>query len=106
MISIRNVQDRADRDVWLIRNAAHSMPVSGGKGANEAMTNTVYLAEHLANRSIFTKNEFKKRYHDWRRVIDESEKRISEMHGRSSPSLRDCCCEANDSYLCLITRFH
>ena len=83
------------------------MPALGRKGAYKGMTDTIGLAEHLANGSIVAKNEFyKKKYHDWSRFMDESEKRLSEMHGCTSTSLRDYCCEANDSYLCLITRSH
>ena len=72
MISIKNVHDLADRVVWLIRDAAQSIvPAFGRKGANEATTNTIALAEHLANGSIISETGFfKKGYHDWRRVMD------------------------------------
>ena len=75
MISIKNLGDLADRGIWLIRDAAQSVPALGRKGANEAVIDTIDLAEHLANGSMMTKNgSLKEMYHEWSEIMDECEK--------------------------------
>ena len=87
MVPVEDIQNLADRGVWLIGDAAHAMPILGGEGANRAITDAICLSEHLSNASTSDKNEFlEKRHREWRRAISESEKRLSEMHGLSSPS--------------------
>ena len=87
MVPVRDIQDLADRGVWLIGDAAHPMPILGGEGANRAIRDAVGLAEHLSNVSTSKKKDFLgKRHQEWRRSVDESERRLSEMHGLGSLS--------------------
>lgn len=87
VIPLQDIQDLADCGVWLIGDAAHPMPILGGEGANEAITDAINLAEHLSNTSSPNKNAFHARRHqDWRKAVNNCERRLSEMHGLSSSS--------------------
>lgn len=87
LVPLGDIQDLAYRGVWLIGDAAHLMPILGGDGANKAITDAIDLAEHLSNVSTSNKNEFiGERHQEWRRAVNEGERRLSEMHGLSSPS--------------------
>lgn len=86
MVPLGDIQDLADRGAWLVGDAAHPIPVLGGEGANRFVTDAIGLAEDLSNGSTSNKNEFlEKRHQEWRMAINESEGRLSEMHGLSLP---------------------
>ena len=80
-----DVEDLSDRGIWLIGDAAHPMPILGGEGANQVITDAVDLANHLSNLSSSSNCRFlEKKHGEWRTAVHESEKRLSEMHGLSS----------------------
>ena len=86
MVPLEDVQDLADRGVWLIGDAANPTPILGGQGANEAFRDAIDLAEHLSNESMSDNHKFLEGVHqEWRRAINESERKLSEMHGLDSP---------------------
>ena len=100
MVPLDVIQDLGDRRIWLIGDAAHAMPILGGEGANQVITDAIYLAKHLSDVSSSNKDEFlEQRHREWTRAVNEGERRLSEMHGLSLPSLQDYRCEANDLYL-------
>ncbi|KAF6230277.1 hypothetical protein HO133_004617 [Letharia lupina] len=87
-VPLGEIQDLAVRGVWLIGDAAHPTPILGGEGANKTITDAIELVDHLSNGSASNKNEFlEKRHQEWRRVLNEGERRLSEMHGLGFPSL-------------------
>lgn len=87
VMPLQDLQGLADRGVWLIGDAAHPLPILGGEGANEAITDAIDLAEHLSSISSPIQNEFYARRHEeWTKAVTESEKRLSEMHASSSSS--------------------
>lgn len=82
MIPLGDMQDLADRGIWLIGDAAHAMPILGGEGANQVITDAIDLAKHLSDVSRSNKSEFlEQRHREWRKAVDESGRRLSEMHG-------------------------
>ena len=86
-VGLRDVQDLAERGVWLIGDAIHPMPILGGEGANQVITDAVDLAEHLSNISMSNRSIFLEgKDREWRTAVHESEKKLSKMHGLSSLS--------------------
>lgn len=86
MVPLEDAQDLADRGVWLIGDAANPTPILGGQGANDAFRDAIDLAEHLSNAPTSDNHKFLEGVHqEWRRAINESERKLSEMHGLSSP---------------------
>lgn len=78
---LEEIQNLADRGILLIGDAVHAMPILGGEGANMAMKDGADLAEHLAQHGLSGIRDFyKERYQLWKEVVEESEKRLSEMH--------------------------
>ena len=81
MVPLEDLEDLADRGVWSIGDAAHPMPILGGDGANQAITDSIDLAKHLSNVLTSGKNQFlEKRHRKWRTAVNESERKLSEMH--------------------------
>lgn len=97
MVPLDDIEDLGDRHIWLIGDAAHAMPILGGEGANQVITDAIDLAKHLSDVSRSNKNTFlEQRHKEWSRAVNESERRLSKMHGLSLPSSQDYRCEAND----------
>lgn len=87
IVPLGDIQDLADRRIWLIGDAAHAMPILGGEGANQVITDAIDLAKHISDISRSNKNEFlEQRHREWTRAVNESGRRLSEMHGLSLPS--------------------
>ena len=85
-VRLEDVEDLADRGVWLIGDAAHPMPILGGEGANQVITDAIDLGEHLSDVSPSDKKKFhEKKHEEWRTAVHESEGRLVEMHGLSLP---------------------
>ena len=78
----------ANRGVLLIGDAIHATPILGGEGANLAMKDGVDLAEHIVRHGTKSLLDFSgDRYQAWQRGVEESEKRIAEMHDPTKASL-------------------
>lgn len=87
VIRLEDAQYLADQGVWLIGDAAHPMPILGGEGANQVITDAIGLAKHLSNIPNSDKSRFlEKRHQQWEGAVHKSERRLSEIHGQSSPS--------------------
>ena len=73
-------------DVVLIGDAAHATPILGGEGANVAIQDGIDLAEHIATRGTTDFESFPlKKFETWEACVEESKKRIEDMHtSRSS----------------------
>lgn len=64
------------------------MPILGGEGANNAMKDGVDLAQHIVNHGTGTLQAFADaRYELWKKSVEESEKRLADMHDRAKASL-------------------
>ena len=71
----------ADQGVILIGDAAHAIPVLSGEGANIAIKDGIDLAEHIATKGVDSLADFVvSRHAMWKTVVEESEKRLREMH--------------------------
>lgn len=87
VVGLDDAQYLAGQGVWLIGDAAHPMPILGGEGANQVITDAIELAKHLSNVSKSDKSRFlEKRHREWEEAVHKSERRLSEMHGLNSPS--------------------
>ena len=82
------IKDLADRGVLLIGDAIHATPILGGEGANMAMKDGVDLAEHIARHGTKCLLEFSgEKYQAWQNGVEQSGKRIAEMHEPTKASL-------------------
>lgn len=82
------VDHLAKQGVLLVGDAVHAMPILGGEGANYAIKDGVDLAQHIVGhgtRSLQAFNE--ERYEAWKNGVEESEKRLADMHGHRKASL-------------------
>lgn len=78
----------ADRGVLLIGDAIHATPILGGEGANMAMKDGVDLAEHIVRHGTKSLLDFSdEKYEAWQEAVEESEKRIAEMHDPTETAL-------------------
>ncbi|KAL8894479.1 MAG: hypothetical protein Q9192_004289 [Flavoplaca navasiana] len=76
------VDHLAKQGVLLIGDAVHAMPILGGEGANNAMKDGVDLAQHIVDHGTGNLLDFTNaRYQRWKDGVEESEKRLVEMHG-------------------------
>lgn len=82
------IKDLADRGLLLIGDAIHAMPILGGEGANIAMKDGVDLAAHIARHGTKGLQKFSDaKLQTWQEGVEESEKRIAEMHSPVKASL-------------------
>ena len=78
---IPELQTAAEHGVVLIGDAAHAMPILGGRGANSAIQDAVKLARILSQPGLPDYKRFiDDSYNSWMRNIRESEQRLLEMH--------------------------
>ena len=78
----------AERDVVLVGDAGHAMPILGGEGANVATIDGIELAEHLAANGVDVIKMFASgRFEVWKKGVEDSEQRIAEMHSTGRASL-------------------
>lgn len=81
MVTLKELISFAEGGVLMLGDSIHAMPILGGNGANEAIADSVDLAEHIAvlgTKDI--KGFYEKKYDIWQRDVKESERRLSEMH--------------------------
>ena len=82
------IKELADRGVLLIGDAIHATPILGGEGANMAMKDGVDLAEHIVRHGTKSLLDFSgEKYQAWQKEVEESQKRIAEMHDSIKASL-------------------
>ncbi|KAL8705509.1 MAG: hypothetical protein Q9201_001384 [Fulgogasparrea decipioides] len=82
------VEDLAGQGVLLVGDAVHAMPILGGEGANTAMKDGVDLAQHIVRHGTRSLQAFTNaRYEAWKKGVEESEKRLADMHGPAKASL-------------------
>jgi 2-polyprenyl-6-methoxyphenol hydroxylase-like FAD-dependent oxidoreductase len=71
----------AEQRVILIGDAVHPTPILGGEGANVAIRDGIDLAENIAAHGVNDLKSFvSQRCEMWKTAVEESEKRIQEMH--------------------------
>ncbi|MCJ1455457.1 hypothetical protein MMC28_005812 [Mycoblastus sanguinarius] len=86
--SPEDIHGLADRGVRLVDDAVHAMPILGGEGGNTAMKDGVNLAEHIAVHGPQGIKSFSSvRYDMWKNGVEQSERRLSEMHSATRSSL-------------------
>ncbi|KAF6241756.1 hypothetical protein HO173_000468 [Letharia columbiana] len=77
----QEIKDLTDQGVLLVGDAVHAMPLLGGEGGNNAIKDGVDLAEHIAAHGPQGIKTFSSaRYDSWRKGVEESERRLAEMH--------------------------
>ncbi|KAL8993425.1 MAG: hypothetical protein Q9169_006357 [Polycauliona sp. 2 TL-2023] len=82
------VDHLAKQGVLLVGDAVHAMPILGGEGANTAMKDGVDLANHIAEHGTSRLQDFADaKFETWKWGVEESEKRLAEMHGQAKASL-------------------
>jgi len=82
------VENLAGQGVLLMGDAVHAMPILGGEGANTAMKDGVDLAQHIVRHGTQSLQTFvNSRCEAWRHGVEESEKRLADMHGAAKASL-------------------
>ncbi len=82
------IENLAGQGVLLLGDAVHAMPILGGEGANTAMKDGADLAQHIARHGTRSLQAFvNTRYEAWRQGVEESEKRLADMHGVAKASL-------------------
>ena len=82
------VENLAEQGVLLMGDAVHAMPILGGEGANAAIKDGVDLAQHIVRLGTRSLQAFtNSRYEAWRNSVEESEKRLADMHGAAKASL-------------------
>ena len=82
------IKDLANRGVVLIGDAIHAMPILGGEGANIAMKDGVDLAAHITRHGTKGLQDFAEaKIQMWQKGVEESERRIAEMHSFVKASL-------------------
>ncbi|KAM0804720.1 hypothetical protein BDR22DRAFT_885394 [Usnea florida] len=84
----QEIRKLADRGVLLVGDAIHAMPILGGEGGNNAMKDGVDLAEHIAAHGPLGIKSFSSpRYDEWKKGVEESERRLADMHSPAKASL-------------------
>ena len=84
----KKIDDLTDRGVLLVGDAVHAMPILGGEGGNNAMKDGVELAEHIAVHGPQSIKTFSAAMYDgWKKGVEDSERRLAEMHAPAKSSL-------------------
>ena len=82
------IKNLAESGVLLIGDAIHATPILGGEGANMAMKDGVDLAEHIMRYGTKSLLDFSdERYQAWQTGVEESERRIAEIHDSTRASI-------------------
>ncbi|KAL8830142.1 MAG: hypothetical protein Q9191_001603 [Dirinaria sp. TL-2023a] len=93
LVNRDEVKGLADQGVLLVGDAVHAMPILGGEGANNAMKDGVNLAQYIAHHGVDNLRAFTDtRYGAWKNGVEESDKRLVDMHGRRQASLWSAAC--------------
>ncbi|KAL8851483.1 MAG: hypothetical protein Q9221_003583 [Calogaya cf. arnoldii] len=83
-----SVNHLAEQGVLLVGDAIHAMPILGGEGANNAIKDGVDLAQHILNHGAGGLQTFvEARYEMWKKGVEDSEQRLTDMHGEAKASL-------------------
>jgi 2-polyprenyl-6-methoxyphenol hydroxylase-like FAD-dependent oxidoreductase len=84
LVPLDDLKSLAKSGVLLVGDAAHATPILGGQGANSAIADAVELAEWISSRGLEETGAFyEKRYAEWELEMEESAKRLAEMHSVS-----------------------
>ena len=84
--SKKDIHMLTEQGIFLIGDSVHAMPILGGEGANFAMKDAVELASLLVTRGgdILT-TVMSSKFDRWKQGVEDSERRIAEMHGQTEP---------------------
>lgn len=79
-----DLKSLADRGIMFIGDAAHTMPILGGNGANSAVADAVQLAELISSQGANGLVEFyEKRYGQWEDEVKDTKEWLADMHSFS-----------------------
>lgn len=79
------IQKQVSQGVMLIGDAAHTMPILGGEGANVAIQDGIDLAEHIFLHGWDDMKSFSSsKFNGWKQSVVDSERRLIKMHDASS----------------------
>ena len=82
MVGRQGLEEAAGKGILLMGDAAHSSPILGGNGANAAIRDGIELADFIAEHGMKGLRKFyEDRYELWRKDVEASERRLSNMHG-------------------------
>ena len=72
----------------MIGDAVHATPILGGEGANMAIRDGIDLAEHITTYGVGAIKDFlAAKLEAWKKSVDDSKRRIKEMHSLKTSSL-------------------
>ncbi|EAT82847.1 hypothetical protein HBI56_067600 [Parastagonospora nodorum] len=86
-----DLQNFAQKGIVLMGDAAHAHPIVGGNGANIAIEDAVYLAEHITAMQNTNDHDFSdwisQRYPEWTESIQTASKNIERLHSTQAQRL-------------------
>ncbi|CAN8100801.1 unnamed protein product [Discula destructiva] len=86
--SLEHLREAARGGVVLVGDAVHAEPILEGRGANMAIEDGLRLAEILAADGVVDLMRFYElRVKEWQESVQESERRLAELHGRTQQDL-------------------
>ncbi|KAI9671037.1 MAG: hypothetical protein M1831_005122 [Alyxoria varia] len=79
MVDEQDALSLAQRNVFLLGDSMHAMPILGSNGANVAILDALKLSEYIADDSS-VEEFFRSRYATWKEEVKAGEKRLASMH--------------------------
>lgn len=90
LVDSKALDKATSKGLVILGDAAHAEPILGGLGANEAIEDSMVLAELLTGNDGAEgalKNFYAARVGEWEKSVRESEVRIANVHGKERASL-------------------
>ncbi|KAF2821897.1 FAD/NAD(P)-binding domain-containing protein [Ophiobolus disseminans] len=87
LVPKEDLQSLAQDGIVLMGDAAHAQPIVGGNGANEAISDAVSLAEHIAYGQKDLTHWLDGRYSVWEGGVDAAQNNIAALHSSISERL-------------------
>jgi 2-polyprenyl-6-methoxyphenol hydroxylase-like FAD-dependent oxidoreductase len=80
-LDLSETRKLSENGLFLLGEAMHAEPILGGQGANEALRDSVLLAEVIGEKGVEGVKEWiEKKHEEWRRGVEESEKTLRQLH--------------------------
>ena len=88
LLSRSRVQSLAEKNVLMIGDAVHAMPILGSEGGNLAIKDGIELAEWIEMNGTKNLAGFvDRRYQEWRDGVERGVRRLQDTHEEEKPSL-------------------